>query len=47
MLVNPTAPQAPEQIQDPEQAARTLGFEIQLVRVRNDADFDPALTKFC
>jgi putative tryptophan/tyrosine transport system substrate-binding protein len=46
MLVNPAAPQAPEQIQDAEKAAGSLGLELQLVRVRNDAEFEPALTKF-
>jgi putative tryptophan/tyrosine transport system substrate-binding protein len=44
VLVNPTAAQAPEQIQDAEQSARSLGFEIRVLNARSDAEFEPALT---
>jgi putative ABC transport system substrate-binding protein len=44
VLVNPTAEQAPEQIQDAENSARSLGLEIRVLSVRSDAEFEPALT---
>jgi putative tryptophan/tyrosine transport system substrate-binding protein len=44
VLVNPTAAQAPEQIQDAEEGARSLGFEIRALNARSDAEFEPALT---
>jgi putative tryptophan/tyrosine transport system substrate-binding protein len=46
VLVNPTAGQATEQIQDAKEAARSLGFEIRVLNVRSDAEFEPALTAF-
>jgi putative ABC transport system substrate-binding protein len=44
VLVNPTATQAPEQIQDAEETGRSMGFEIRVLSARSDADFEPALT---
>jgi putative ABC transport system substrate-binding protein len=44
VLVNPTATQAPEQIQDAEETGRSIGFEIRVLSARSDADFEPALT---
>jgi putative ABC transport system substrate-binding protein len=44
VLVNPTAAQATEQIKDAEEAARSLGYEIRVLHVRSDAEFEPALT---
>jgi hypothetical protein len=44
VLVNPTTAQAPEQIQDAEESARSLGFEIRVLNARSDAEFEPALT---
>jgi putative ABC transport system substrate-binding protein len=44
VLVNPTAEQAPEQIQDAENSARSLGLEIRVLSVRSNAEFEPALT---
>jgi putative ABC transport system substrate-binding protein len=43
VLVNPAAAQAPEQIQDAEQAVRSLGLEIRVLNARTDAEFEPAL----
>jgi putative tryptophan/tyrosine transport system substrate-binding protein len=44
VLVNPTAAQASEQVQDAEEGARSLGFEIHVLNARSDAEFEPALT---
>jgi putative ABC transport system substrate-binding protein len=44
VLVNPTAAQAPEQIQDAQESARSLGLEIRVLNARSDAEFEPALT---
>jgi putative tryptophan/tyrosine transport system substrate-binding protein len=44
VLVNPTATQAREQIQDAEEPARALGFEIRVLNARSDAEFEPALS---
>jgi putative tryptophan/tyrosine transport system substrate-binding protein len=44
LLVNPTAAQAAEQIQDAEETARLLGFEIRVLNARTDAEFEPALS---
>jgi putative tryptophan/tyrosine transport system substrate-binding protein len=44
VLVNPTAAQAPEQIQDAEEGARLLGCEIWVLNARSEAEFEPALT---
>jgi putative tryptophan/tyrosine transport system substrate-binding protein len=43
VLVNATAPQAPEQIRDAEESARSLGFAIRVLSVRSDTEFEPAL----
>jgi putative tryptophan/tyrosine transport system substrate-binding protein len=44
VLVNPTAAQAHEQIQDAEETGRSLGLEIRVLNARSDAEFEPALT---
>jgi len=44
VLVNPTAAQAHEQIQDAEETGRSLGFETRLLNARSEAEFEPALT---
>jgi putative ABC transport system substrate-binding protein len=43
VLVNPTAAQAHEQIQDAEETGRSLGLEIRVLNARSDAEFEPAL----
>jgi ABC-type uncharacterized transport system substrate-binding protein len=46
VLVNPTAAQAREQMQDAEDGARSLGFEIRVIGARSDTEFEPALATF-
>jgi putative tryptophan/tyrosine transport system substrate-binding protein len=44
VLVNPSAVQAHDQIQDAEETGRSLGFDIRILNARSDADFEPAIS---
>jgi len=44
VLVNPAAAQARDQIQDAEETARSMGFEVRVLNARGEAEFEPALT---
>jgi len=44
VLVNPAAAQAQEQLDDAEETARSMGFEIRVLNARGEAEFEPALT---
>ena len=44
VLVNPAAAQAQEQLDDAEETARSMGFEVRVLNARSDAEFEPALT---
>jgi putative ABC transport system substrate-binding protein len=44
VLVNPSAVQAPEQIQDAEDAARSLGITVRILNARNETEFELAIT---
>jgi putative ABC transport system substrate-binding protein len=45
ILVNPTARQASEQIADAQASALSLGLEMQVVKARSDAEFEPILAE--
>jgi putative tryptophan/tyrosine transport system substrate-binding protein len=44
VLVNPSAAQAPEQIQDAEEAVHSLGLEIRVLNAGTDSEFESSLT---
>jgi putative ABC transport system substrate-binding protein len=44
VLINPTAAQATEQIQEAKETAGSFGFEVRVLTARNDTEFDQALS---
>jgi putative ABC transport system substrate-binding protein len=44
MLVNPSNPQAKDQILETQEAARTIGQKLLIMQASNDADLDAAVT---